>query len=122
MAKKKVEEFKSVDFAISDADIKKYREGINGLGVKYISGGMLPPFEQFCIRQGVAKVDEKGFFTVTNPYDFSKWVKVRDSVENFDSFKSDEMRRLFPEEEKKHKERFTKLREFVASMGIAKKV
>jgi hypothetical protein len=105
----------------SHDDIVAYRAEIAKFQVKKMPTTTLTAFEQFVVKKGVAKFDEKWTLIVTDVSGFDKWVKVRNSVESTDAWKADELRRLFPAELAKYKARFAKLREAVRELGLIKR-
>jgi len=109
------------DFSVLPEDIKTYRAEMGKYQTRREGNVLIPFFEDYMERIGAARISKNGMTIVKDPALFSKWVAVRDSVESYDAFKNEELRRLFPTEMDAFRKRFAKLRETMVSIGIAKK-
>lgn len=86
MSKRKVGEIEEVSkgFPITIKEITKYRAGLKELEQKNIGDDLVPRFDQLMQEWGFARIEDNGQTVVLNPLEFHYWIRVRDSVEDYD--------------------------------------
>lgn len=116
----KKDDFETPEFTIKH--IQEYRAAVKDIKQKRVGGILHGPFELYMVQKGWAKIKDDGTFVITNVNEFNFWIKVRNSVDAYDTWRNEELRAMFPEEQALHRKRIEQFTKDVNAIFLAKTI